>query len=225
MVFHLEFCNLIYRSNCSNISGLLSWGMRERLSLSPAGQQLPMGWGLPMGVAGQGLAARTCPSTLARSRAPGGALGQPQPLASGTKWGCGPVGRPSLLGPVVMQSLAARSWRLALLWCHWGWGWWTWGEWNRGLGHGQSARSSGLDGQGQAGLAVPSGPWQRRQEDPKMWLEVESDNLVKVLSSSTLQVLSHAIMHRNKEAKVCLSSPGTQQSHIFPSGGSLLLTS
>lgn len=58
-----------------------------------------------------------------------------------------------------------------------------------------------------------------------MWLDVESDNLVKVPSSSTLQVLSHAIMHCDKEAKVCLSSPGTQQSHIFPSGGSLLLTS
>lgn len=61
----------------------------------------------------------------------------------------------------------------------------------------------GVDEQRQAGLAVPSGLWQRRQEGPKMPL----DNLEKVTSSSTLQLLSHVVMDCYREVKTLLVFP------------------
>lgn len=77
--------------------------------------------------------------------------------------------------------------------------------------HSEFRNLIGVDEQRQAGLAVPSGPWQRRQEGPKITLDIASDNLEEITSSSTLQLLSHVIMHcyRGK------NSAGTQQSHIF----------
>lgn len=65
----------------------------------------------------------------------------------------------------------------------------------------------GVGGQRQAGLPISSRPWQSRQEGPKIPLDIASDNLEKVTSSSTLQVLSHVVMHGYKEVKTLLVLP------------------
>lgn len=169
--------------------------MRERLSLHHGDWHFLIGLGVSTGAAGHGPAATSLSQCLSQEQGRWGALGQPQPRAPGTRLGCGPsssraelvlVAGPALvslgLGPT---ALGGMKWgpRPGAEWGH------LWGR------------------ERQAGLTVPSGPWQSRQEGKRTCWEVESDSLAKVSSSST--VLSHDVMHCWKGATVCLTYPGT----------------